>query len=153
MKILIWLGCILVASILQTFLQMKVGVDSPLLIFLGMMAMARHFCKKWDERHSSNKEKNNENSTLESSDKQVLLDSTEECVQELDNDAQTSDEAENLSADNSEETHFDENCLVIENSISSNYFDILKKLNELHNEGILTDEEYTEKKKEILNRI
>lgn len=153
MKLLIWLGCILVASIFQTFLQMKVGVDSPLLIFLAMMAAARHFCKKWDNRHSTDKEETKENIVLESQDEQVFSDSTEEHVQEKAIGIQTSAEVENIPTDDSEEVYLDEKLHVMENSSSPNPFDVLKQLNELHNEGILTDEEYSEKKKEILNRI
>lgn len=153
-KLLIYLGCILVASIFQTFLQMYVGLDSPLLIFLGMLAMARFFCKKWDEHHSSDKGKvNREDVVAESHGEQVPLDSTEECVQEKVIDIQTLTEAEGPSVDNFEEMNSIENCPVIQNSGSTTPFDILKQLKELHNEGTLTDEEYTEKKKEILKRI
>ena len=159
MKVLIWIGCILVASVFRTFLQMEIGVDSPLLIYLATCAVARHFCKKLDEKRASNREETTSDATiLESGTERIFSDSVEE-VSQREESIQT-EPAVQLLADTeicnvsvSKETDLNEKQPVMESTVASNPFDILKRLNELHNDGILTDEEYSEKKKEILNRI
>ena len=51
MKILIWLGCLLAAWIIQALLSL-VGLGGPLptLVYaLGLFVLAMELCKKWDD--------------------------------------------------------------------------------------------------------
>ena len=51
MKILIWAGCILVATILNTLLGYATGFKVGYLIFYAAVYfVANKLCQKWDER-------------------------------------------------------------------------------------------------------
>ena len=52
MKFLIWFLCILVNALIITGLRYSgvlLGAIPTVLLFVGMMALARFLCKKWDE--------------------------------------------------------------------------------------------------------
>ncbi len=52
MKILIWFLCVLVASMIETSIEMKgvlLGAIPTLLIWSIPIAAARYFCRMWDE--------------------------------------------------------------------------------------------------------
>ena len=52
MKILVWIGCFLVAAALQVFLG-YVGIKGAIpsmAIFLAMCALANYFCKRYEEK-------------------------------------------------------------------------------------------------------
>lgn len=231
MKILIWFGCISVSAIIQTFLEIGIGISSPLLQFLVTCAVARHFCKKLDERCLiKEKEKSEETSEFKPQSEPIfkeslVADASQDSkeiqeqaqnptisVAELDlepddvpsvvarrfdkqmEDVRSCNEKEFVE-DNSESSHrktehalkeypegyqennssssvvlsketSDEetknvqeaksvkgNSHVVSAADSSSPFEILKKLKELNDVGIITDDEYKEKKKEILGRI
>ncbi|MBR4040401.1 MAG: SHOCT domain-containing protein [Clostridia bacterium] len=153
-RIFIVIICSILFSILHFFLLHTIGFTSPILESIGAFALYKYLGKKWDEKHSSDKmETHKDTVTSESQDGMNLLDSTKEQIQQGILPIQPHEETEPILIDVSTEAHFDDTPSVISSSDTINPFDTLKKLNELHNEGILTDEEYTEKKKEILSRI
>ena len=50
MKVLIWIGCFVVATILNTILGAVTGIKAGYLVFyLVVFFVARALCKKWDE--------------------------------------------------------------------------------------------------------
>lgn len=50
MKVLIWVGCFIVASILNTILGYMSGIKAGYLVFyLAVFFVARKLCSKWDE--------------------------------------------------------------------------------------------------------
>lgn len=54
MKALIWIGCIFVASFVQTLLRYAgIGGALPTIAVYGLMfALARYFCKQYEEKQS-----------------------------------------------------------------------------------------------------
>ncbi len=51
MKVLIWIGCFFVATILNTLLGYATGIKAGFLIFyLVVYFVAKKLCNKWDER-------------------------------------------------------------------------------------------------------
>ena len=51
MKVLIWIGCIFVATILNTLLGYATGIKAGYLVFyLVVYFVAKKLCEKWDER-------------------------------------------------------------------------------------------------------
>lgn len=57
MKVLIWFGCIFVATILNTLLGYVTGVKLGYLVFyLGVYFAARKLCQKWDEHKEAKKQ-------------------------------------------------------------------------------------------------
>ena len=51
MKVLIWFGCIFVATILNTLLGYVTGIKAGYLVmYFGVYFVARKLCQKWDER-------------------------------------------------------------------------------------------------------
>ena len=52
MKILVWIGCFLVAAALQVFLGYAgiKGAIPSMAIFLAMCALANYFCKRYEEK-------------------------------------------------------------------------------------------------------
>ena len=56
MKVLIWIGCFLVASILNTILGYATGIKAGYLVFYFFVYfVAKKLCNKWDERKPSKK--------------------------------------------------------------------------------------------------
>jgi ribosomal protein L40E len=56
MKVLIWIGCFLVASILNTILGYATGIKAGYLVFyFAVYFVAKKLCNKWDERKSIKK--------------------------------------------------------------------------------------------------
>ncbi len=56
MKVLIWIGCFLVASILNTILGYATGIKAGYLVFyFAVYFVAKKLCNKWDERKSNKK--------------------------------------------------------------------------------------------------
>lgn len=56
MKALIWIGCFLVASILNTILGYATGIKAGYLVFyFAVYFVAKKLCNKWDERKSNKK--------------------------------------------------------------------------------------------------
>lgn len=65
MKVLIWIGCIFVATILNTLLGYATGFKIGYLIFyLGVYFVAKKLCDKWDEHKSKNKDSTLDNKTF-----------------------------------------------------------------------------------------
>ena len=55
MKVLIWIGCFLVATILNTLLGYATGIKAGYLVFyFAVYFVAKKLCNKWEE-HKSNK--------------------------------------------------------------------------------------------------
>lgn len=55
MKVLIWIGCFLVATILNTILGYATGIKvGYLLFYFAVYFVAKKLCSKWDE-HKENK--------------------------------------------------------------------------------------------------
>ena len=51
MKVLIWIGCFFVATILNTLLGYATGIKAGYLVFyLVVYFVAKKLCNKWDER-------------------------------------------------------------------------------------------------------
>ncbi len=60
MKVLIWVGCFLAATILNTLLGFVTGIKiGYLLFYLGVYFAAKKLCEMWDE-HLENKKRKNE---------------------------------------------------------------------------------------------
>lgn len=58
MKVLIWIGCFFVATILNTILGYATGVKVGYLIFyFAVYFVARKLCNKWDEHKEAKAEK------------------------------------------------------------------------------------------------
>lgn len=58
MKVLIWIGCIFVASILNAILGEITGFKiGYLLFYLGVSFLARKLCQKWDEHKEAKAQK------------------------------------------------------------------------------------------------
>ncbi len=56
MKVLIWIGCFLVATILNTLLGYAIGIKAGVLVFyFAVFSVAKKLCDKWDE-HKDTKE-------------------------------------------------------------------------------------------------
>lgn len=54
MKVLIWFGCIFVATILNTLLGELTGIKAGYLVFyFGVYFVARKLCQKWDEHQEA----------------------------------------------------------------------------------------------------
>lgn len=57
MKVLIWIGCFFVATILNTLLGYATGIKAGYLVFyFAVYFVAKKLCNKWDE-HKEDKEK------------------------------------------------------------------------------------------------
>lgn len=51
MKILIWFGCLLAATLLNTLLGAATGFQAGyLIVYLAVAFVAKKLCAKWDER-------------------------------------------------------------------------------------------------------
>ena len=56
MKVLIWFGCIFVATILNTLLGYATGIKvGYVLFYFGIYFVARKLCEKWDEHQEAKK--------------------------------------------------------------------------------------------------
>ena len=65
MKVLIWFGCIFVATILNTLLGYVTGIKAGYLVmYFGVYFVARKLCQKWDERKKFKVSKSNDKSGL-----------------------------------------------------------------------------------------
>ncbi len=54
MKVLIWIGCFLVATILNTLLGAATGIKAGYLVFyFAVYFVAKKLCNKWDERKTN----------------------------------------------------------------------------------------------------
>ena len=65
MKVLIWIGCFLVSSIIQTLVFQNVvrGAIPAVIIYSATIAVARSLCKAWDNRNGN---------TVKYSDRNIL---------------------------------------------------------------------------------
>lgn len=53
MKVLIWIGCIFAAAILNTLLGYAAGFRAGyLIVYLAVGFTAKKLCEKWDEKHN-----------------------------------------------------------------------------------------------------
>ena len=52
MKVLIWLGCIVAASLINLALGYLTGFQAGyLVVYLAVVYAAKKLCAKWDEKH------------------------------------------------------------------------------------------------------
>lgn len=55
MKFLIWVGCIFLVSVITTSIRMNgiiLGAIPTVILYAGMVWLAKTLCKKWDENHN-----------------------------------------------------------------------------------------------------
>lgn len=80
MKVLIWFGCIFVATMLNTLLGYATGVKVGYVIFyFGVYSVARRLCDKWD-KHKSKKTENNKTYALKN---QPIIEPTTNATNEI----------------------------------------------------------------------
>ena len=57
MKAVIWIGCLLISSIIKVLLigSASMGAIPTIILYGGTAAVARSLCKQWDKHKSNNR--------------------------------------------------------------------------------------------------
>lgn len=77
MKVLIWIGCFLVATILNTLLGYATGIKVGYFIFyIGVYFVAKKLCEKWDQRKHKGDSAESDDSVQTQSEQENSIDST-----------------------------------------------------------------------------